>query len=116
MTDWIPAKDAAGRLGCHPSHIRRLCARDRLRAYKLGNQWYVHISGLGSQVSPKELQPGDIAFPYLSASELCQQLGLSKCAVRRRIKLGELEGAFKSPFRAWTIPRSSVPAALTVVK
>ena len=39
--DWIPVKEAAGLLGYHPSHIRRLCAHGRLSAVKHAGQWYI---------------------------------------------------------------------------
>ena len=100
--DWIPVKEAAPRLGYHPSHVRRLCANSSLRATKLGGQWIIDKGCFSGD--PPSPEP----FPYVSTDEVMERLGLSRFGVRYRIGVGRIEGAYKSPFRVWAIPRSAV--------
>jgi len=109
MSDWITVKQAARRLGYHPSEIRRRCCDGRLRAVKHANQWFVCLpNGAGAGEARGGYAGED--FPYLSADELCERLGISKQTVLSRIHAGEIPGAIK--YKPWAIPRSS----LTVVK
>jgi prophage antirepressor-like protein len=100
---WITVKEASRRLGYHPSEIRRRCCDERLRAVKHANQWFISLPN-GSNGRAGTSVPED--FPYLSADELCERLGLSKQTVLARIRSGEISGAIK--FKPWAIPRTSL--------
>ena len=95
VDDWMTTKEAAARLGHHPSWIRKMCAGERLAAKKLAGQWFVHRSCASPESVPS-------SFPYLSVQDACEELGLSTFAVRRKIHLGQIK-ATKPPFKCWAI-------------
>ena len=111
--NYVTVKEAAGRLGYHQSHVRRLCADGRLKAVKHAGQWYVERNCVSGRRSFSFQGLGQSDFPYVSTAELCELLGLSNFAVRRRIKLGRLPAA-KDPFRVYAIPRSALDSCKVI--
>ena len=104
---WYTVKEASRRLGYHQSEIRRRCCDGRLHAVKHANQWFVCL--------PNGAGAGGVGyagedFPYYSADELCERMGVSKQTVLSRIRSGAIPGAVK--YKPWAIPRSF----LTIVK
>ncbi len=111
LDNYETTREAARRLGHHPSYICACARKGRLRAVKRGTQWFVYRGAEIDEPLPDVVDVSE-PWPYISAAELAEHWEKSDTYVRNLCQRGEIP-AFEMThkrWRAWLIPRGVLEA------